>query len=35
MNPSTIVTWENRQTRLSPVLLLVASACGIFVGADK
>jgi len=33
MNPSSIITWEDRLTRLSLVLLLLATAYGIVVGA--
>ena len=33
MNPSSIITWEDRLTRLSFVLLLLATAYGIVVGA--
>jgi len=33
MNPSSIITWEDRLTRLSLILLLLATAYGIVVGA--
>ena len=33
MNPSSIITWEDRLTRLSFLLLLLATAYGIVVGA--
>jgi len=33
MNPSTLLTWEDRLTRLSFALLLGATAYGVFVGA--
>jgi len=33
MTPSSIIIWEDRLTRLSLVLLLLATAYGIFVGA--